>query len=137
MGRAAQIPEIGNGSIVIARDEIFWLAGLGIKHRALHRADIGTIDMDADAGATFDRIFDAMRVVAITAQHNHFSALDAINPARAHRSAIRVGDHFGGDLLALMHTNQAPDGVVMHWRLLPWAPDETHYGKPLLRVAMQ
>jgi hypothetical protein len=36
-----------------------------------------------------------------------------------------------------MDTNQAPDGVVMHWRLLPWSPDETHNRKPLLRVAMQ
>ena len=42
------VKQVRNSLIGIARDEIFGLSGLGIEHMALYRANIGTINMDAD-----------------------------------------------------------------------------------------
>ncbi len=42
-----------------------------------------------------------------------------------------------GALAAAQHSDKAPHGMVVHWRILSGAPDEAHDRKSALRIDMQ
>ena len=112
------------------------LAFRGI-HRALHRADVAAVNMNADGDAIRQRIADAMNIAIVSGDFLHLACFQKRGGAQRARYAIGIQLVALVFLRAAQHPNGPPHPVIMDRRRLPRSPDEADNREALPGVGMQ
>src|SRR5471032_524707 len=112
-------------------------ATVGVIDAAVHRADVGAVDVDADRDAVVVGVEDLVDVAQRWRYRHHRALLKpqrrTVGLQRAVVAPAIVLRHFG----AAQQADQSPHRVVVYRRRLPRSPDETEHRKARGRIAVQ